>query len=262
MGDEYTRRQSREQEEKLSLIEGAGNSGYGTDDEKVLPRKEKNDQHLIVALFVTSILICLGSIVVAFHANSMMARMEVVSTLGDSFAYGASLFAIYYVRGKDEALRAKIEFRTAVFSTLLLVCLGLKIAVMCYVQMRCAQDDEYHFHHIPCAYLQARPNAKWVLWMELGSLAMYGPAWYVGCFWTDMKDYSPGANINYASALLHAVVDVLSVVILAGSAGIMMAYPSADQYIDAVASLLVLLMLGGTSTLMWHHYFQRVRGEH
>lgn len=264
-------RSSERAPETLALIEGAGNEGkYGAARgrgraAKVRQEMEeagdagnvKSGELLLLSFFCRSFFMLLFSIVVIVpRAESSAVVVEVVVAFGDALAYAASLFAVYYVRGRDNEFRETIEFRTAVFSTMLMVAAGVKIGAMTFFQIRCADDNEYHFHHIPCAYLQARPNGKYVLGMEVLDLASYIPVMIIGWFYTRWEYYSPEANISHASAILHAFVDFTSIFIISTASISMIIFSKYSVYIDAVSSLMVFSLIIAATTHMWQNYFR------
>lgn len=239
-------------EETLSLIEGVGPAQVTRKESK---RTGGHDELLLIALVMASIVILAASIFAAMRSRSTIVYVEVFGTGGDVISYLASLICVYAVRDKSEEKREKIEFGTAIFSTLLLLVAGGKVLMQCYFQMRCALDNEYHFHHIPCSYLQARPDPYYVLMLEGIAFLAYIPVVVVGCFYTDLEQYKPATNISHASAILHAFVDVTQLVIVSIAAGCMMQWAGESVQIDVVACMICLFFMLVATTLMWSNYY-------
>jgi Co/Zn/Cd efflux system component len=253
--------------ETLSLIEGAGKEKYSARSHRAAQVRAEMEaageaanlgsgEALLLSLIFQSSFMTTVGVILAMRAESTAVLTEVVSTVGDLLAYLASLFTVWYVRGRDMEFRDKMELRTAIFSTVLLGVAAIKIATIIFFQLRCAHDNEYHFHHIPCAYLQARPNPNLMVNYELFCAASYIPVVVVAMKYTRMDYYSPEANISHASAVLHAIVDATSIVILLVSAALMTVWTSDSVIIDAVASFVVLVVIGVSSALMWKRYYQ------
>lgn len=253
--------------ETLSLIEGAGKEKYSARKNKAAKVRAEMEaageaanlgsgEALLLSLIFQSSFMTTVGVIMAMRAESTAVLTEVVSTVGDLLAYLASLFTVWYVRGRDIEFRDKMELRTAIFSTLLLAAGAIKIATIIFFQLRCAHDNEYHFHHIPCAYLQARPNPSLMVNYELFCAASYIPVIVVALKYTRMDYYSPEANISHASAVLHAIVDATSIVILLVSAGLMTVFTSDSVVIDAAASFMVLVVIGAATAFMWKKYWK------
>jgi len=239
-------------EETLSLIEGVGPSPPLTRRDS---KQRAHDSLLLILLVLSSVVILSASIFAAMRSKSTTVLVEVFGTASDLISYLASLVTEFIVRGRSAELKDKIEFGVGVFSTICLLSFGAKIVFQCYVQMRCALDNQFQIHHIPCSYLQARPDPYYVLMLEAICLCAYLPVFVVGCYYTDWDKYKPSTNISHASAILHLFCDVCQVVIVSIAAGFMMGFSGEAVYIDVFSSLICLFIMLVATTLMWSNYY-------
>jgi len=260
-------------EETLALIEGAGDVKDSRKGSLVRREMQESGESgdlrkgdaLLASLLLQSVSFCVAAIIVARMANSLAVLVELVTCAGDSVSYISAMVAALVVRNESEAQRERIECRVAVLNSFLLVAFAGWVMVRIYLNLKCAEDNTYHFQmggekfHAPCAFLQARPDADMVLLLECICFVSYVPALVIGWWYTRWEYYSPTSNISHSSAVLHAFVDFSGIIIFTLAALCMKWFSYDSVYIDAIASTIVICLIISSTTVMWVQYFRSFR---
>lgn len=263
---------NKEREETLALIEGAGDVKDARKGSVVRREMQESGESgdwrkgdaLLASLLLQSVSFCIAAFIVARMANSLAVLVELVTCAGDSVSYISAMVAAFFVKNEKEEQREKIECRVAILNSFLLVAFGGWVMARVYLNLKCAEDNEYHFQmagefHAPCAFLQARPDADMVLLLEGICFASYVPALIVGWWYTRWDYYSPNSNISHSSAVLHAFVDFSGIIIFTIAALCMKWFSYDSVYIDAIASIVVIFLILVSTTYMWFQYFKSFR---
>lgn len=241
------RRSSQTERQALLLAEGAGD-------------QTSDDQTVLWLLAIMSFLMTVLAVIYAFKANSMAIVVEATAEFVDFISYSLNLWCVYICRGKSLEYQEKMEKRTAIVSTVLLLFGGVRIALQSYAQVVCSMDIDVNKsdpNDHPCGLMMGTPHPRMVIFTATTMLLSYIPPFVVAYLQgANLNSYRPDENINKASALLHCLFDAVLQVTLLFASCIMLVYPAVAVEIDATTSCLLLVVMVAMTTYMWVLFYR------
>jgi len=247
--------------------EGESKKIYGSlrrDSEAVLNAEgvgQTEDNTFIWLLLVMSGLMTVVGVIYAIRANSMAVVVEATAEFLDCIAYSLNLYCLHLCRGKPMEFKEKMEKRTAVGSTILLLICGVRIGMQAYSQVMCSGDLDLNPNDpadVPCALIQGRPKPAMVLFTAFLMLLSYVPPLvYFHRKGGSLNSYHPSEDINKASAVLHVAFDVVLQFSVIFASLVMIFNKSTTVEIDAVCSIFVTLMMIFMTGWMWYKYLDK-----
>lgn len=242
-------RSAKSEEAALILVEGVGT--------------QEEDSSVLFCLFLGTIFTTTVGIIYAIKSHSLGIVTEVTSEAVDMIGYALNLYCMKLCVGKSLAYKERMEFRTAVLSTGLLVLAAVRIGLMCYAQIKCSGDINFSGgSDIACALVQDRPKPWMVIGVSFFMLSSYVPVLVLFAMGKgDIGSYDPQEDVNKASALLHAKCDIATQVSFICAAVAMLNFPAQSVEIDASASAIVMLFLITASAQMWYEYMKPPLGD-
>lgn len=260
---------------RRTSVEGENKKKYGAlrrDSEAVLNaegvgNQQEEDSTFIWLLLMMSGIMTVVGVIYAIRANSMAVVVEATAEFLDAVSYSLNLYCMYLCRGKPMDYKEKLEKRTAIGSTIILLICGVRIAMQAYSQVVCSGDVDFNANDpadVPCALMQGRPKTSMVLITAGLMVLSYVPpiVYFLSRGgWATLNSYHPSENINKASAILHLAFDVVLQIAVIIASVIMLFNASVTVEIDAICSCFVLLMMLAMTGWMWYSYLKKAGTE-